>query len=115
VINPELGQFFLRAILGKARAQAAELDLIERLILIEAGEDDGLFAGDGVLMHLQALGADLLHHALHGRVDAANGVMVGFEEWPQNGVARLLNGAHHAVGADDDEAVDATEGDLRIA
>ncbi len=66
VVNPELGQFFLRAVLRETRAEVAELHLIERLILIKAGKDHGLFTGHRILVHLQALGADLFHHALHG-------------------------------------------------
>ena len=66
-------------------------------------------------MHLQALRADLLHHALHGRVDAADGVMIGFEIRGQHAVAGLLDGAHHAVRADHDQAIDRMQRDGRFA
>jgi hypothetical protein len=36
VIDPELGQLLLRAILRKTRAQAAKIHVVERLILIKA-------------------------------------------------------------------------------
>ncbi len=77
-----------------------EVDLVERLVLVEATEDESkLLAGNGVDMPLQALRADLLHHALHRRVDRADGGMFS-QKWLQQTMARSLDGGHHSVGAD---------------
>ena len=64
-VDPQRRQLLLEAVLRQALAQAGKIDAIESLILVEAGEDDGFLAGRGILLHLQALGADFLHHALH--------------------------------------------------
>ena len=106
VVDPEFRDLLLRSILRKPRAQTAEIDVVERLVLIEAREDHRFFPANRVPVHLQALRADLLHHALHRRVDAADGMMVGLQIREQDGVARLLHGSHHAVGADHNEPVD---------
>ncbi len=45
---------------------------VERLVLVEAGEHDAPLAGRGIDLRLQTLRADLLHHALHRRVDRAD-------------------------------------------
>src|ERR671927_317559 len=66
-VDPERGQLFLDAILREALRERAEVDLVERLVLVEAGEDVGRFARGRVDVRLQALGADLFHHALHRR------------------------------------------------
>ena len=105
-VDPEFGELLLHAVLLQAGAEVAPIDFVERLVLIEAGEDHGLFAGFGILVHLQALGADLLHHALHRGVDAADGVMFRLQVLLQNPVAGAGHGGHHAVGADGDDAVD---------
>jgi hypothetical protein len=102
MIDPLLGQFLLRAVLRKPRSQIVESHVIERLILIRAGKHNRLLPADRVFVHLQALGADLFHHALHRRVDAADGAVTGLEVWQQNRVPCLLHAAHHAVGTDDD-------------
>ena len=52
--------------------KAGEIDPVERLVLVEAGEHDRPLARLGIDVRLQALGADLLHHALHRRVDRAD-------------------------------------------
>ena len=66
-------------------------------------------------MGLQALGADLLHHALHRRVDAADGAVARLQERLQHLVAGASDGRHHAVGADGDDAVDLAEVDRFLA
>src|ERR1041385_6630571 len=68
-VDPELRQLLLRAVLREAAAQGAEIDAVEVLVLVEAGEDDSLGAGRRLVVPLQALRADFLHHALHRRVD----------------------------------------------
>ena len=50
------------------------------LVLVKAGEDEELFAGVRVDVALEALGADLFHHALHRRVDRADGDVILVEE-----------------------------------
>ena len=64
--DPAGCQLFLDAVLAQSRCQSAEIDLVERLILIEAGEYVGDLSGLGVLVRLQALRANFFHHALHG-------------------------------------------------
>src|SRR5215470_16154703 len=75
-VDPLLGQFLLRAVLRKAAAQRAEIHAIQILVLVEAGEHDGLGAARRVVMALQALRANLLHHALHRRVDRCDRAMI---------------------------------------
>jgi len=87
----------LGSVLGEPGAEAAELYVIEGLILVEAGEYYRLFAGDWIFVHLEALRTNFFHHALHGRVDASDGVVVGLEVWAQNRVAGLLDRSHHPV------------------
>jgi hypothetical protein len=53
-VDPELRQLLLDAVLGEAAAQGAEIDAIHLLILVEAGEDDGLGADHRVMVALQA-------------------------------------------------------------
>ena len=83
--------------------------MVERLILVEAGEDNRFLARLWIFMHLEALGADLLHHALHRRVDAADGVMVRVQIGAEEAVPGLLDAPHHPVGADHDQAIGLVE------
>src|SRR4051794_12239861 len=76
-VDPQLGQLFLRAVLRQAPAQGAEIDPVDVLVLVEAGEYDRLGAACRVVVALQALRADLLHHALHRRVDRGDRPVVG--------------------------------------
>ena len=93
-VDPELGQLFLHAVLREAAAQGAEIDAVHFLVLVEAGEDDGLGAGHRVAVALQALRADLLHHALHRRVDRGDRAVVGAEIALQTRLPRLGDGSH---------------------
>jgi len=52
---------------------------VELLVLVEAGEHDALEPGRGIAVDLQALRADLLHHALHRRVDGGDRLVAGLE------------------------------------
>ena len=47
-VDPEFGEFFLDAVLREAAAQGAEIDAVHFLVLVEAGKDDRLGAGDWV-------------------------------------------------------------------
>src|SRR5207237_9150584 len=67
--DPLRRQLLLHGILSEARGQPAKVDAIDRLVLVEAREDVAHLAGRRVTMRLQALRADLLHHALHRRID----------------------------------------------
>src|SRR5688500_1991614 len=67
VIEPEGRQLLLHRVLPQADVQVMEIDVIHQLVLVEAGEDELLAAGGGIDVALQALRADLLHHALHRR------------------------------------------------
>ena len=72
-LDPLFGQFFLQRILLQTLGQGVEIHAVEILILIEARENESHFAGKRVALRLKALGANLFHHALHRRVDGANG------------------------------------------
>src|SRR4051812_7374762 len=102
-VDPQLGQLLLRAVLRQPPAQGAEIDPVDVLVLVEAGEDDRFGAARGVVMALQALGTDLLHHALHWRVDRRDRAVVRAEIALQRGAARLAPRRHHAVRADRDD------------
>src|SRR5439155_11020411 len=108
-VNPLLGQLLLHAILAEARAQAAEVDAVELLVLVEAGEHDALETGGGIAVDLQALRANLLHHALHRRVDRGDRLVAGLEMAGQDALSGAGDGRHHAVGSDGDHAVDLAE------
>src|SRR5205814_10408172 len=53
-VDPLLGQLLLRAVLRQAAAQGREIDAVEILVLVEAGEHHRLGAGRRVVMALQA-------------------------------------------------------------
>src|SRR5262249_10824248 len=74
-IDPKLCDLLLDAVLFQTRPQSCEIHPIERLVLIRARKHDLLLASQRIAMQLQALRTDLLHHALHGRIDAANRLM----------------------------------------
>jgi hypothetical protein len=103
-VDPQSSKLLLHSVERKACAKHVEIDLIKRLVLIEAREDDGFFSGLRVDVALKALSANFLHHALHGRIDAGNAAMIGMEEWLEHRMTGALDGAHHAVGADHDDA-----------
>ena len=63
-------------------------------------------AGLRIDVPLQALRADLFHHALHRRVDAADGDVAGLQVRRQHAVPGVLDRVHHPVGADGDDAAD---------
>ena len=115
LINPQPRELLLHAVLRKPRPKIVETHMIQRLILIKAGEDDRFLARHGVFVHLQALRTNFLHHALHRGVDRPDGEVARLEEGFEDGVACLLDAAHEAVGADDDEAVGGIEGDEGFA
>src|SRR5262245_65172810 len=71
-VDPEPGELLLHPVLAEPGAQALEVDAVDVLVLIETGEHHALDSGLGIAMHLQALCADLLHHALHRRVDGGD-------------------------------------------
>ena len=103
--NPARGQLFLNAILAQTRRQAAEINLIKRLVLIETGEYIGDFSCFGVFMRLKTLGAYLLHHALHRRIDRPDRKMIRFQERLKLAVAGRAYCSHHAVGTDSNDVV----------
>src|SRR5438128_8046394 len=73
--HPLGGKFFLDPVLRETRLEAFEDDRVEILILIEAGEDVADFSRRRIALRLEALRADLLHHALHRRVDRADAAL----------------------------------------
>src|SRR5437764_4141324 len=68
-IQPHICQLFLDAVCAQAFVEVFEIDEIEMLVLVKAGEDKKLFAGVWIDMALQTLRTDLFHHALHRRID----------------------------------------------
>ena len=66
-------------------------------------------------MHLQALRADFLHHALHRRVDGADRRVAGLQIRREQAVPCLRDGRHHAVRTDRNHAVDLVQRNLRSA
>ena len=56
--DPGDRELFLNAVLRQARAQGGEVDRVQRLVLVEAGEHHGFDARHRVFVRLQALGAD---------------------------------------------------------
>src|SRR5713226_4190848 len=114
-VDPQLGQLFLGAVLAEAAAQRREIDAVQFLVLVEAGEDDGLGTARRVVVALQALRADLLHHALHRRIDRGDRAVAGAEITFERGAAGFGHRRHHAVRADRDDAVDRGQRDRRLA
>src|SRR5204862_6934886 len=98
-VDPCLCQLLLCAVLRQPPPQGAEIDAVEILVLVEAGEHHRLGAGRRVVMALQALGADLLHHALHRRGDRRDGAGRGAEIALRRGAPGRADGSHHTVGA----------------
>ena len=111
-VDPQFRQLLLNAVLSQPRTKVAEVNVIEVLILVEAGEDNLLHASDRVFMNLQTLGADFFHHALHRRVDTADRVMALFQVRLQDAMTSPGYCVHHAVGADRDDSIHGIEGDL---
>src|SRR5579862_4692838 len=87
-IDPLRRELLLEAVLPQPLMEAGEVDTVEPLVLIEAGEDDGLGARRRIFLHLKALRADFLHHALHRRVDRGDRVMAGLEMRLERAFAR---------------------------
>src|SRR4051812_46972687 len=112
MVDPQLGQLLLRAVLRQALAQGREIDAVHVLVLVEAREHDRFGAARLVVVALQALRADLLHHALHRRVDRRDRAVVRAEIALQRGAARLGDRVHHAVRADRDDTVDLLKRDV---
>src|SRR5215211_2212779 len=76
-VQPQVRQLLLHGVGAQARVEVREVHPVERLILVEAGEDEGLHARLGVNVLAEALRADLLHHALHRAVDGADADVTG--------------------------------------
>ena len=104
--QPPRRHLLLHAILLQAFVEIPKVHLIQRLILIKAAKHHGFLARGGIDVALQALGADFLHHALHGGVDATHGLVIVGETAFEHGVAGLGDGAHHPVAAVGDEVID---------
>src|SRR5260221_12361707 len=99
-IDPQPGQFLLHAVLVQSGIQARPIHRVELLVLVEAREHYGLLAGHRVAVWLQALGADLLHHALHRRVDAADGMVLRLQVGLEHIVAGVAGRPPPSGGAD---------------
>src|SRR5580658_4721833 len=99
LLEPEVGELLLHRVRAQSFAQVAEVDGVEILILIEARENYAFLTGDGVAKLLEALSTNLLHHALHRRVDAPDGKMPGVEHRREHAVARLPDRVHHSLAA----------------
>src|ERR1044071_2018360 len=102
--QPEIRELLKYRVLAQARAEVREVDVVEVLVLVEAGEDERLLLRLRVDVALEALRADLLHHALHRGVDRADADVLLGQVRREHAVARVLHRAHHPVGADGDDA-----------
>jgi len=80
--------------LRQAALQGREVDAGHLLVLVEAGKDDSLGAGRSIPLQLQASRVDLVHHALHRRVDRDDRPVPWPELAAQVGAARLGDGVH---------------------
>src|SRR3984893_7576471 len=56
--DPLRGQLLLRCVLRQARIERREINLVDRLVLVEAGKDIAQLAADRIAVRLQALRAD---------------------------------------------------------
>src|SRR5262245_62654505 len=90
-VDPQPRELLLHAVLPEPRAQNVEIDAIEILVLVEAGEHHTLDAAFRIAMDLQALRADLLHHALHRRVDGGDRLVPGLQVLRQHAFTRVLD------------------------
>ena len=99
----------LHGVLPQSSRQIGEVHAIHQLVLVEAREDDGLASARRIDVLLKALGADLLHHALHGRVDAGDPDVVVLQIRRERAVARRGHGRHHPIGSDGNDSIDALE------
>ncbi len=79
------------------------------LVLVKAREDKEFLARVRVDVALQALCADLFHHALHGRIDRADRDVFLLQIWFERSVPCLANAVHHTVRADGDDSVNVFE------
>jgi len=77
--------------------QEGEVHSIQGLVLVKAAEDEAFFACTDVDVALQALRANFLQHALHGRVDGADGFVRGLKEAGKLAFARRPHRHHHPV------------------
>ena len=100
VVQPEVADFFLDRVLFQPRIQIREIDMVQRLVLIEAGKDDRFLPCRRIDVLLQALCADFFHHALHWRVDARDGDVVGLKQGLKHAMPCLFDRSHHSVGTD---------------
>jgi hypothetical protein len=63
--EPRGALLFLQRVLRKALIQCSKINLIERLVLVEAGENISDAPGFRIAVRLQTLRSHLFHHALH--------------------------------------------------
>ena len=90
MFEEQVGDLLLHRVLTQPRMQVGEIDAVQFLILVVAGEDEFLAAGRRIDVALQTLRADFLHHALHRRVDAADATRSRLQIRRQRRVARRL-------------------------
>src|SRR5690606_19803327 len=115
VREPRVRELLVRRALTQPLVQEVEVDLVERLVLLEAGVDEALLPGLGIHAALQALPADLLHHALHRRVDAPERDLRAAELLGERPVSRVAHRAHHPRRADREHAIDLAEREHALA
>src|SRR4030095_10952678 len=105
VVDPFRSQLLLDRILLQARIQDGKIDPIKRLVLVEAGEYIARLSRRRSDVRLKTLRTDLLHHALHGRIDRAQRDMLWLEVRREQFLASPRDGSHHSVRTDRDDAV----------
>src|SRR5258708_38849116 len=76
-VDPQPRELLLHAMLTQPRAQIVEVDAVEILVLVEAGEHHALDAACGIAWGLQALRANFLHHPFHRRGVGVDGRVAG--------------------------------------
>ena len=96
-VEPHVCELFLDAVRTEAFVEVFEVDKVEVLVLIKAGKYKELFAGVRVDVPLEALGADLFHHALHRRIDRADRDVTFVEIWLKRCMTSLADAVHHPV------------------
>ena len=65
VVEPEGRELLRGGVLAEAAPEEGEVHRVQRLVLVEAAEDERRLARRRVHVTLEALGADFLQHALH--------------------------------------------------
>src|SRR5437867_5615743 len=105
-VQPKVAEFFVNRVLFEPGVQVLEIDMVHGLVLIKTGKNNGFLARRGIHVLLEALRADLFHHALHRRVDACDRDVIRLKQALENTVPCVFDGSHHSVGPDRNDPPD---------